>query len=69
MSIKSIHFLAFPQFGEQDLLAAWELLRSLAWSLSRQGESLEVTLGTFEGDEITTPYGPPRSQRTQSHPG
>ncbi|NMO55410.1 hypothetical protein HH310_30035 [Actinoplanes sp. TBRC 11911] len=55
--IKSIHFLAFPQFGEQDLLAAWELFRSLAWSINNRGESLEVTFGAFSGSEITTHMG------------
>jgi transcriptional regulator GlxA family with amidase domain len=55
--IKSILFLGFPNFGEQDLLGAWELLRSLAWTLNQQGEQLEVTLGSFEGGTVTTHMG------------
>jgi putative intracellular protease/amidase len=55
--IKTIGFIGFESFGEQDLLAPWELLRSLAWSMGRQGESLEVTLGTFAGGTIATQMG------------
>lgn len=56
-TVKSILFLGFPNFGEQDLLAPWELLRALAWTMRQQGESLEVTLGSFEGGTITTHMG------------
>ena len=55
--IKSILFLGFPNVGEQDLLAAWELLRSLAWTLAQHGKQLDVTLGSFEGDAIRTHMG------------
>ncbi|MFH0176636.1 DJ-1/PfpI family protein [Streptomyces cacaoi] len=55
--IKSILFLGFPNFGEQDLLAPWELLRSLAWTLGQQGEEITVTLGSFEGGTLTTHMG------------
>jgi len=55
--IKSVLFLGFPDVGEQDLLAPWELLRSLAWTMSQQGETLEVTLGSFEGGTIKTHMG------------
>jgi hypothetical protein len=44
-SIQSIAFLVFPNVGEQDLLAPWELLRSVAWDMSRRGEKLDVVLG------------------------
>jgi transcriptional regulator GlxA family with amidase domain len=55
--VKTVLFLGFPNVGEQDLLAAWELFRSLAWSMRQQGEELEVTLGSFEGGTITTHMG------------
>jgi len=55
--IRSILFLAFPNAGEQDLLAPWELLKSVAWSLGAQGEQLEVTLGSFAGGIVTTQMG------------
>ncbi len=56
-AIKSIHFLTFPHVSEQDLLAAWELMRSLAWTLSHSGQQLEVTLGGFEEGLIHTHMG------------
>jgi transcriptional regulator GlxA family with amidase domain len=46
--INSILLVAFPNIGEQDLLAPWELLKSLAWALSEQGRTLEVTLGALQ---------------------
>jgi transcriptional regulator GlxA family with amidase domain len=52
--IQSILFLVFPNVGEQDLLAPWELLRALAWSKAQKGEALEVTLGTFEKSGMVT---------------
>jgi transcriptional regulator GlxA family with amidase domain len=55
--IKTVLFLAFPNVGEQDLLAAWELFRSHAWSMSERGESLEITLGSFTPGPITTHMG------------
>jgi transcriptional regulator GlxA family with amidase domain len=55
--IKTVLFLGFPNVSEQDLLAAWELFRSLAWTMRQQGEALEVTLGSFEGGTITTHMG------------
>jgi putative intracellular protease/amidase len=55
--IKRVLFLAFPNVGEQDLLAPWEVFRSLAWAMSHQGEELDVSLGSFEGGTITTHMG------------
>jgi cyclohexyl-isocyanide hydratase len=55
--IQSILFLAFPNAGEQDLLAPWELFKSVAWSRAMRGEKLEVTLGSFEGGVVTTQMG------------
>lgn len=57
MSIKSVLFLAFPNVGEQDLLAPWELFKALAYDLQQQGDSLEVTLGSFDGGVVTTHMG------------
>ncbi|MCF6133144.1 DJ-1/PfpI family protein [Flavobacterium wongokense] len=56
-TVKSIHFLTFPQVSEQDLLAAWELMRSLAWTLSFQGQELQVTFGGFDEGSIPTHMG------------
>src|SRR5689334_1429569 len=56
-NIKSVLFLAFPNVGEQDMLAPWEVFRSLAWAMSMSGEKLDVTLGSFEGGIITTHMG------------
>jgi putative intracellular protease/amidase len=56
--VKTALFLAFPNVGEQDLLAAWELLRSHAWSTNQRGEgSFEVTLGSLTPGPITTHMG------------
>jgi putative intracellular protease/amidase len=56
--IQSALFLAFPDVGEQDLLAAWELFRAHAWSTNeRGGGSLDVMLGTFTPGPITTHMG------------
>jgi transcriptional regulator GlxA family with amidase domain len=55
--IETALFLGFPDVGEQDLLAAWELFRSHAWSMNERGESLEVTLGSFTPGQITTHMG------------
>src|SRR5262245_35956379 len=55
--IQTALFLAFPDVGEQDLLAPWELFRSHAWSASRRGETLEVTLGSFSPGSVTTHMG------------
>lgn len=55
--IESILFLAFPNAGEQDLIAPWELLRSVAWTRGARGEKLEVVLGSFEGGVVTTQMG------------
>jgi putative intracellular protease/amidase len=56
-TIQSILFLAFPNVGEQDLLAPWELMKSVAWSMAEQGETLAVTLGSFDGGVVTTQMG------------
>ena len=55
--IRTILFLAFPNAGEQDLLAPWELLKSVAWSLGARGKKLEVSLGSFAGGVVTTQMG------------
>lgn len=55
--IKSVLFLGFPNVGEQDLMAAWELFRSVAWNLSQKGQTLEVSIGNFEGGLIQTHMG------------
>jgi len=55
--IKTVLFLAFPDAGEQDLLAPWELFRAHAWSMSDRGEQLEVTLGSFTPGPIKTHMG------------
>ncbi|MET7986523.1 DJ-1/PfpI family protein [Streptomyces sp. NPDC005281] len=55
--INKVLFLAFPNVGEQDLLAPWELFRALAYDLGRSGEQLEVTLGSLEGGTMTTHMG------------
>lgn len=49
-SVRSILFLCYPGCGEQDTLAPWEMLKSLAWVLSQRtpAEPLDVTLGAFE---------------------
>src|SRR5262245_16649745 len=57
MSIQSIVFLVFPNVGEQDLLAPWELLRSVAWDMSRRGQKLDVVLGSFDEGPIPTQMG------------
>jgi putative intracellular protease/amidase len=48
--IESILFLCYPSCGEQDTLAPWEMLKSLAWVLSQQDpdQKLDVALGAFE---------------------
>jgi putative intracellular protease/amidase len=56
-NIRSVLFLAFPNAGEQDLLAPWELFKSVSWSLGAGGEMLEVTLGSFAGGVVTTQMG------------
>lgn len=57
-SVQTILFLAFPDVGEQDLLAPWELFRSVAWDLSqRGGGKLDVRLGSFEDGPIRTQMG------------
>jgi putative intracellular protease/amidase len=55
--IRSILFLAFSNAGEQDLLAPWELFKSVAWSLGARGEKVDVTLGSFESGVLTTQMG------------
>ncbi|MGW3917702.1 DJ-1/PfpI family protein, partial [Streptomyces sp. NPDC005070] len=67
-ALRSILFLGFPNFGEQDLLAPWELLRSLAWTLGQQGQELEVVLGSFEGGVITTHMGAQVASETTVSP-
>jgi len=48
--VESILFVCYPKCGEQDTLAPWEMLKSLAWVLSQTpgGPQLEVSLGAFE---------------------
>ena len=55
--IQSICFLAFPNVGEQDLFAAWELMRAAAWNQSFEGKQLEVSIGSFEEGLIQTHMG------------
>ena len=56
-SIKSVLFLAFPNVGEQDLLAPWELFKAVAWDMAQRGEKLEVVLGSFEDGPVATQMG------------
>src|SRR5262245_38469211 len=68
--IRSVLFLAFPNVGEQDLLAPWELLRAVAWGKSQRGESLEVALGAFEpSGSVTTQMGARLAVERQLRPG
>jgi putative intracellular protease/amidase len=55
--------------SEQDLLAAWELFRSLAWTMSRHDKRLDVTLGSFEGGTITTHMGAKLESERTINPG
>src|SRR5262245_63510523 len=55
--VKSVLFLVFPNVGEQDLLAPWELFRSVAWDLNARGETLDVVLGSFEDGPVPTQMG------------
>ena len=55
--VRSILFLVFPNVGEQDLLAPWELMRSVAWTLHERGETLDVSLGSFEKGVVPTQMG------------
>lgn len=54
---QSILFLAFPNVGEQDLFAAWELMRATALTLSYQNQTLDVAIGSFEGGMLQTHMG------------
>ena len=54
---QSILFLAFPNVGEQDLFAAWELMRATALNLSYQNQTLEVGIGSFDGGMLSTHMG------------
>lgn len=56
-SIKSILVLAYPNAGEQDLLAPWELLRALAWDTAQRGDKLDVVLGSFGDGPVATHMG------------
>lgn len=56
-TVKSIMILGYSNVGEQDLFAAWELLRALAWGMSQQGQALDVSIGSFEGGTIKTHMG------------
>ena len=53
--VRSILFLVFPDVGEQDLIAPWERLRSVAWN--QRGETLDVLLGSFDPGPIPTQMG------------
>jgi len=55
--VRSILFLVFPNVGEQDLIAPWELMRSVAWNLHERGETLDVSLGSFEKGVVSTQMG------------
>jgi putative intracellular protease/amidase len=55
--IRSILFLAFPNVGEQDLLAPWELFSALAYDLNQRDQKLEVVLGSFEEGRVATQMG------------
>src|SRR5262245_4890334 len=57
LKIRSVLFLAFPQVGEQDLLAPFELFRALAWDMSQRGETLDVVLGSFDDGPVATQMG------------
>lgn len=62
---QSILFLAFPNVGEQDLFAAWELMRAVAVGLSYQNQRLDVEIGSFESGLLSTHMGARvESQRT-----
>jgi len=50
-------FLGYPKCGEQDTLAPWEMLKSLAWVMSQKGLQLDVKLGAFEEGNITMQMG------------
>jgi transcriptional regulator GlxA family with amidase domain len=56
-NITNVLFLAYPNVGEQDLLAPWELFRSVVWNMRERGKQLEVTLGAFTPGPITTHMG------------
>ncbi|WPS11062.1 DJ-1/PfpI family protein (plasmid) [Klebsiella aerogenes] len=56
-NIKSILFLAFPNISEQDLLAAWELMRSVSFDLAQDGNTLDVGFGSFDGGVLPTHMG------------
>ena len=56
-AIKSVLFLAFPNVGEQDLLAPWEIFRAQAWAMSQRGETLNVVLGSLEKGPVRTHMG------------
>lgn len=53
----SILFLGYNRCGEQDTLAPWEMLKSLAWVLSQSKQDLQVTLGTFDGGVVSMQMG------------
>ena len=55
--IESILILGYPQCGEQDTLAPWEMFKSLAWKMSQANQTLSVELGTFEGGRVTMQMG------------
>jgi putative intracellular protease/amidase len=53
--VQSILFVCYPKCGEQDTLAPWEMLKSLAWVMSQDGEQLDVKLGAFDEKVNTAP--------------
>lgn len=55
--VTNILFLAYPNAGEQDLLAPWELFKALSFDLAASGETLNITLGSFDGGLVTTHMG------------
>jgi transcriptional regulator GlxA family with amidase domain len=56
-SVQSILFLCYPSCGEQDTLAPWEMLKSLAWVMSQRNpdQTLDVALGAFDDRLVVHP--------------
>ncbi|MEK7946243.1 DJ-1/PfpI family protein [Pigmentiphaga sp. YJ18] len=51
--VRSVLFLVFPQVSEQDLYAAWELMRAVAFTRP----DLDVSIGSFHDDPLPTHMG------------
>ncbi|HEH8398713.1 TPA: DJ-1/PfpI family protein [Pseudomonas aeruginosa] len=52
-NVRSVLFLAFPQVSEQDLYAAWELMRAVAYG----NPGLDISIGSFQGEALPTHMG------------